>query len=590
MAFQDGRPAMKQEKMVGWYDPGQLAQTGAQVVVSTLFGENADFRLVEALAANPADTFYDHSVLWRVGSDKTEAPDPQQPRSEIWIDYVGDLGDGWNSTYAVAHQLAQPELTLPDSAGRRHRMPRGDLLIFGGDQVYPTASRSEYARRLVAPYEAALAQTPPPHPHLFAVPGNHDWYDSLVSFTRLFCTGRWFAGWRTQQCRSYFAVKLPRGWWLLGTDVQLGSDVDAPQIEYFTKVAAAMSPGDRIILCNAEPHWIYSATYREYDTEVYNERNLGFLENHVLGRKISVFLAGDLHHYRRHTAADGTQKITSGGGGAFLHPTHGADVSSIPERDDRGAPTGRTFEHRRSWPDRGTSWWLGWRNLAFPWWNPLFGLVPAVLYLLLAWSMRVDLSDAAGLGAILERVATTAVRNPASMFWIVAIMGGFLLFTDTHSRWYRVVAGSLHGLAHLVATLLVGWIATYVSVVCLGLKFDSALQLVVAGVMILAGGWLAGGIIMGLYLLVSLNVFGRHANEAFSSLRIEDWKHFLRLRIDAEGGLTIFPIGLQRVPRRWTPRRAGVAGPDFVPADGRAAPPALIEDPVAVTRRGTGRA
>jgi hypothetical protein len=26
-----------------------------------------------------------------------------------------------------------------------------------------------------------------PHPEVFAVPGNHDWYDNLVSFTRLFC-------------------------------------------------------------------------------------------------------------------------------------------------------------------------------------------------------------------------------------------------------------------------------------------------------------------------------------------------------------------------------------------------------------------
>jgi hypothetical protein len=226
----------------------------------------------------------------------------------------------------------------------------------------------------------------------------------------------------------------------------------------------------------------------------------------------------------------------------------------------------------------------------FPWWNPLFGLVPAVLYLLLAWSMRINLSDAAGLGVVFDRVATTALRNPASMFWIVAIMGGFLLFTDTHSRWYRVVGGSLHGLTHLLATLLVGWVATYVSVVCLGRAFDSPLQLVAAGVMILAGGWLAGGIIMGLYLLVSLNVFGRHSNEAFSSLRIEDWKHFLRLRIDAEGGLTIFPIGLRRVPRRWAPRPSGATEPAFVAADRRAAAPAFIEDPIVIARREVGRA
>ncbi len=41
---------------------------------------------------------------------------------------------------------------------------------------------------------------------------------------------------------------------------------------------------------------------------------------------------------------------------------------------------------------------------------------------------------------------------------------------------------------------------------------------------------------MGLYLLLSLNLFGRHGNEAFSSLGVEDWKNFLRLHINEKGG------------------------------------------------------
>src|SRR3954467_6959691 len=38
--------------MVGWYDPGQLAQTAIQVAISTIFGRNADFRNTEALATS----------------------------------------------------------------------------------------------------------------------------------------------------------------------------------------------------------------------------------------------------------------------------------------------------------------------------------------------------------------------------------------------------------------------------------------------------------------------------------------------------------------------------------------------------------
>ena len=583
------RSASSRQPMVGWYDPGQLARTGVKVLVSTLFGQNADFRLMEALAA-PADApdVYDHTALWADDGQGGERIDPTTPRPSIWIDYVADVGDGWDSTYAIAFQLAQPTLEVVDSRGMKVVTQRGDVLVFGGDEVYPTASRADYQARLVNPYEAALRETTAPHPHAFAVPGNHDWYDSLVAFTRLFCGGRWFGGWKTQQARSYFAIKLPQQWWLVGPDVQLGSDVDGPQVEYFKRVAARMAPGDQVILCNAEPHWIYSKIYGAYDASIYNESNLAFLENQILGRKASVFLAGDLHHYRRHEADDGTQKITAGGGGAFLHPTHGSDVALIEERDDNGRPSGRTFRLRTSWPDPRTSRRLCWRNLFFPWINPCFGLVPALLYLLLAWSVLVDLSDRHGLSDVMATVSQRMLQRPGPWFLVLAVLGAFVLFTDTHSRVYRWTAGPIHGMTHLLAILLIGWGVTYLTVSLWGLPFGSPRQLVVAGPLIVVTGWLVSGVIMGLYLLISLNVFGRHANEAFSSLRIPDWKHFLRLRIDATGALTIFPIGIQRVPRHWGRRAPGAGG--VFPAQGEGLAPRLIEDPIVVGgNHGRGR-
>ena len=61
-----------------------------------------------------------------------------------------------------------------------------------------------------------------------------------------------------------------------------------------------------------------------------------------------------------------------------------------------------------------------------------------------------------------------------------------------------------------------------------------------------------------------MQVFGRHSNEAFSSLRIQDYKQWLRMHFAADGTLTIFAIGIDRVPRR-------------TPDDPRATPPHLIE-------------
>src|SRR5438046_1190192 len=111
-------------KMVGWYDPTQLARTAVEVFLSTVFGRHADHRLQEALAAPDGDIF-----------DYSRCADSQP----FWLDYVADVGDGWNSTYAVAYHLAQPNLRVSG-----HETRRGSVLIFGGDEVYPTASRKAY--------------------------------------------------------------------------------------------------------------------------------------------------------------------------------------------------------------------------------------------------------------------------------------------------------------------------------------------------------------------------------------------------------------------------------------------------------------
>ncbi len=82
--------------------------------------------------------------------------------------------------------------------------------------------------------------------------------------------------------------------------------------------------------------------------------------------------------------------------------------------------------------------------------------------------------------------------------------------------------------------------------------------------------------------LWATNCLGFHGNEAFAPLHHADLKHFLRLHIGADGALTVYPVGVDRVGRRW--RLAPDDAPDapwFVPTDGE--PRAhLIENPVRV--------
>jgi hypothetical protein len=53
--------------------------------------------------------------------------------SELWIDFMADTGDSWEATQTLAWLLAQGKLPC---AGEQD-LPRADLLLLGGDQVYP---------------------------------------------------------------------------------------------------------------------------------------------------------------------------------------------------------------------------------------------------------------------------------------------------------------------------------------------------------------------------------------------------------------------------------------------------------------------
>ncbi len=560
--------------MVRWLHPAQLIRTGLDALVAAVFGARADHRLIEAVV-RPQPPYFDYSA--------------ESPEGDFWLDYVADTGDGFNSTYAVARLMALPQLELAEPGGEKQPLERGRILVLGGDQVYPGASRDTYRERLVHPYEAAMRRTHEPNPDLFAIPGNHDWYDGLSAFMRLFCANRWLAGRRTRQSRSYFALKLPRNWWLIGTDVQLNSDIDVPQVEYFRQVAAMMQPEDRVILCNAEPAWILAATSKRH--RGYLENNLEYLQEKVLGRRISLFLAGDLHHYRRHEDSEGRQKITAGGGGAFLHPTH---APAAPRLHDG-------YELRTSFPSEKKSRQLARKNLFLIGHSPLFGTMTGALYLLLALATWTEIGSF-GLSQIKEaltEVTSSVVTRPWSLTLGLATLGGTMALADAAFGKWRMVAGLLHGLAHIAAAFFTAWAGVFFTVSVLGIcqDFDVASmqcydgwqhgvgKFLLSSLFTFLGGWLVGPFIMGLYLTVSVNGFGAHSNEAFISLAVPDWKNFLRLRIDKDGDLTVFPVGLERVPRKWKKTNAGPYAPAYDPDDPKATEPVLIEKPVRISPR-----
>lgn len=184
----------------------------------------------------------------------------------LWFDYVADIGDGFSPTYLIAREMAREELVVQDGEDK-FPVPRGSMIVMGGDEVYPVAGDRHYRERTIGPYRAAFADVADDdRVPLFAIPGNHDWYDGLAAFLKQFTVlrpnGREGprpspgARWTTHQTRSYFATQLTDTWWLWGVDIALDAHIDSPQIQYFRDVAETM-PGDaRIILCTAKPAWL----------------------------------------------------------------------------------------------------------------------------------------------------------------------------------------------------------------------------------------------------------------------------------------------------------------------------------------------
>ena len=599
--------------MTGWYDPRRLLSIGIRVAEATVFGKMFDRRELMA-SLDPFDIAYFNNNF------DFSKPSFQESNGDFWFDFVADTGDGWTSTYAVARLLAKQELRVGNQS-----LPQGRVLLFGGDQVYPTASEDDYQKKLKAPFDAAnkfenkIAPVTFYNPktrcfgnrYAFAIPGNHDWYDDLTAFTGMFCNkapdregavrspGRTVCGRATAQTRSYFALKLPNDWWVCAFDAQLEGRIDAPQVRFFEYVAQRlMNAGSNIILSVAGPGWAYSQK-GEAAAGFSNFAFASLIATGALGfpdyrperqHNLRLVLTGDSHHYahfveRAKNSNAIIHYLTCGLGGAFLHPTHWlknttptvrwtAPPPLLPYNSDN--PVG---DHIRNFsilsnadgtellfPDRATSRRMTWRNLAFAWFNPWFGILMAAVGMFATWLLHFgarvidnDLATYVGKGTVSDSIANL-LRLLAETPWPWLIIGGIFAalyyFADFDEKLGKAVYGGIHATVHLLVYFSVLLLAAHclsgsTLAFCLpnkltGLCFSNDLWIILAtGI----STFIAAPTIMGVYLLVMLNGFGVHWNEAYSSLRIADFKGFLRLRITAKGDVEVYPIVLDKVPR-----------------------------------------
>lgn len=326
--------APHQRPAVAWYQPDVLLSAARRVLSSTDMLRNRDLRE----SYEQPLTVIDCSEPDRDGN--------------YWFDFIADTGDGGNATYTVA--CAALGDSVAGDGGER--LPRGELLLLGGDLAYPAASSEEYRYRFIEMFEAARRDAGVTRSlvrgrpfTLAALAQNHDWMDSAATFNRYFVRNKGsapFLGAFIPQKQSYFCAKLPRGWWALGFDFALTREIDRDQYEQFERLAGPqglevtvdgqrrlyrIEPTDRVILVYPEPYWTrpIGGGARPNWPKRY-QRLEGLLRD-----KIALRLAGDLHHYMRWTSPvaasiSGSRRaapcdgmlVTCGTGGAFTHPTH----------------------------------------------------------------------------------------------------------------------------------------------------------------------------------------------------------------------------------------------------------------------------
>ncbi|MEN9580725.1 MAG: hypothetical protein RJA70_3734 [Pseudomonadota bacterium] len=506
-------------------------------VASAIATEDVDSR--DWMTADLPDELV-RRVARRLGSRTRASTVTESLGRDIWIDYVADTGDDVSVSRAVATLIfAQYELPDPSNPGTRLRAPRGDLLLFGGDTAYPVATAEEIRGRIVEPFNSVLdGRVDNGSRVVLGIPGNHDWYDGLDGFGRLFRrhlddnpygtlrpsadtrhptvlarTAAWtrefvrggkvkkprtleLIGYGAVQGASYFALPLAPGVCMLAVDRQL-KEIDVRQQRFFESfLNQRLSVTPWLVL--PDPVHAFGEP---------SETGVGMVD--ALGLTLSArahfVLSGDIHHYRREQ--DGkTLHVTAGGGGAFLHPAAIRPRGKLKAQVEfpSVAQSRRLLRRVPAKVALGRSGFLP--HLAF-----------LALFAPTLWFERTSFEQ-------IETVLVPATIVTLTLTLLYALIGGV-------RRGHRVTIAFA-----FVAALLTAALPAIAMAAMEWMWHSVDIQLPPRLVQLLLWGTAAfiGAYIFGSYLAL-LTRLGFENTQAFTALDHPGFKHFVRLRVRADG-------------------------------------------------------
>ncbi|SDK48979.1 Calcineurin-like phosphoesterase [Nocardioides sp. YR527] len=319
---------------------------------------------------------------------------------------IGDTGEQDPSQYVVAPALARAAAERVDRHGRVEQRQAGFVLVLS-DVIYPSGNVNDYVDGFYKPYRANRVQglrapvdvrdrfALPESVPIYAIPGNHDWYDGLYGFAHQFLYAAnepptWPSDllapsfddtlgprrlirdrfgrsmWRTpsepagttaparwgepadegrpaQEARlqpgPYFVIETEHVD-LVCIDTGIDGMIDGPQFDWLSSLRGEIPK----ILMTGKPLLVNGERHKR-DVSGRPGKTVYDVVAETKRRYVAT-LGGDTHNFQLYdpqsegSSRDGLWHFVSGGGGAYTHATHPIRTAAADARADlRFRPT-----------------------------------------------------------------------------------------------------------------------------------------------------------------------------------------------------------------------------------------------------------
>jgi hypothetical protein len=317
--------------------------------------------------------------------------DPTNDQRRAWMAQLGiadpriDRGDLGRVSFVLAGDTGEGDMSQYVTAPLLDRLSaETDFMVIASDVIYPAGGAASYVQNHYDVYDGYKRP-------IYAVPGNHDWYDGLTGFMFHLCGVetappgpggsllRRLLWHRPPKLGDGERARLralrdarpasgqPAPYWLLdtgplqlvGIDTGITGGIDRDQAAWLRRVSAA-SPKPKLLI-TGKPLYVDG---RRHPGPIEDEPHATI--DQIVRERAHNYVAaigGDIHNYQRYPVevepGRTIQYLVSGGGGAFMHATHTIprvaldgvredDFRCYPLRGDSLSFYSRVYE--RKWP------------------------------------------------------------------------------------------------------------------------------------------------------------------------------------------------------------------------------------------------